>query len=256
MNINILRAKFSSLLALTAVTALILFPSIAYASGTGNMYFTQITPTIAVGQTLTVQVRVNTNGSSVNAVESDFTYPTSQLSFASIDTSASSFDIDATATGGSGSVSIARGSSSGATGISGDLDVANITFNVLAAGAANLTFQNSSVALDSTTNTDDLSTLTNGSFTPAYYSVYRFYIKQTYEHFWTTDLNERNSMLNAGYQYEGTAWYSSTDTSKTPVYRLYAPSIKQHLLTIDANEKNVLSASGGWTYEGIAWYQP
>ncbi len=84
--------------------------------------------------------------------------------------------------------------------------------------------------------------------------VYRFYIPQTHEHFWTTDLGERDNMIAAGYQYEGVAWYSSTDTSKAPVYRLYAPSIQQHLYTADLSEKNNLVASGGWNYEGISQY--
>ncbi len=84
--------------------------------------------------------------------------------------------------------------------------------------------------------------------------VYRFYIPQTYEHFWTTDLSERDSMISAGYDYEGVAWDSSTDNSLTPVYRLYAPSIRQHLFTSSLNEYNTLIASGGWNGEGISMY--
>lgn len=84
--------------------------------------------------------------------------------------------------------------------------------------------------------------------------VYRFYIPQTYSHFWTTDVNERDNMINAGYDYEGVAWYSSSNTSDLPVYRLYAPSINQHLYTTDVNEKNNLVASGGWNDEGISQY--
>lgn len=84
--------------------------------------------------------------------------------------------------------------------------------------------------------------------------VYRFYIPQSYSHFWTTDLGERDSMIAAGYDYEGVAWYSSTNTSDTPVYRLYAPSIMQHLYTTDMNEVNTLVASGGWNDEGIDQY--
>ncbi len=84
--------------------------------------------------------------------------------------------------------------------------------------------------------------------------VYRFYIPQTYEHFWTTDLSERDGMIGAGYQYEGVAWYSSANTANAPVYRLYAPSINQHLYTTDLSEKNNLVASGGWNYEGISQY--
>lgn len=85
--------------------------------------------------------------------------------------------------------------------------------------------------------------------------VYRFYIPQTYSHFWTTDLGERDQMIAAGYDYEGVAWYSSTNTADTPVYRLYAPSIRQHLYTTDMSEVNRLVASGGWNNEGIDQYE-
>lgn len=84
--------------------------------------------------------------------------------------------------------------------------------------------------------------------------VYRFYIPQTYEHFWTTNLAERDSMISAGYDYEGVAWDSSQNTSLTPVYRLYAPSIRLHLFTSSINEYNTLLASGAWNNEGIAMY--
>jgi hypothetical protein len=84
--------------------------------------------------------------------------------------------------------------------------------------------------------------------------VYRFYIPQTGEHFWTTDLGERDSMISAGYDYEGVAWDSSQNTSDTPVYRLYAPSIDQHLFTADPNERSTLLSQGGWQDEGVAMY--
>ena len=84
--------------------------------------------------------------------------------------------------------------------------------------------------------------------------VYRFYIPQTYSHFWTTDVNERDNMINSGYAYEGVAWDSSSNSSNLPVYRLYAPSINQHLYTTDLSEKNNLVASGGWAYEGVSQY--
>ena len=30
--------------------------------------------------------------------------------------------------------------------------------------------------------------------------------------------------------------------------------MRKHLYTTDAYEKNILSASGSWSYEGVAWY--
>lgn len=85
-------------------------------------------------------------------------------------------------------------------------------------------------------------------------NVYRFYINASHSHFWTTDLNERDSLIQSGYSYEGVAWYSSQNTSLLPLYRLYSPRLKEHLYTLDSNEKNVLSSSGNWNYEGVSQY--
>ena len=89
---------------------------------------------------------------------------------------------------------------------------------------------------------------------PGLLNVYRFYIPQSYSHFWTSSLTERDNMIQAGYDYEGVAWYSSSNSNDVPVYRLYAPSILQHLWTTSVQEKNGLVAAGGWNYEGISQY--
>lgn len=84
--------------------------------------------------------------------------------------------------------------------------------------------------------------------------VYRFYVPQTYSHFWTTSLYERDALISRGYQYEGVAWYGSTDKTEKPVYRLYANTLRQHLYTTSANERDTLVKTGGWEYEGVAYY--
>lgn len=85
--------------------------------------------------------------------------------------------------------------------------------------------------------------------------VYRFYIPQTHSHFWTESVPERDTMINAGYQYEGVAWFANASSTSTPVYRLYSPLINQHLYTADTNERNNLLNSGGvWQDEGISQY--
>ena len=62
-------------------------------------------------------------------------------------------------------------------------------------------------------------------------------------------------MINAGYQYEGVAWFANASSTSTPVYRLYSPLINQHLYTADTNERNNLLNSGGvWQDEGISQY--
>ena len=84
--------------------------------------------------------------------------------------------------------------------------------------------------------------------------VYRFNISGKLGHFWTTDVNERDAMIQSGYSYEGISWFGVQGTTSSPVYRLFSPALSVHLFTTDQNEKNVLS-SQGWTYEGIAFYQ-
>src|SRR4051812_45178950 len=73
-----------------------------------NLYFTQ-NNLMVNGSSLYVQVHANSVNTPVNAVQADFTYPTGLLTFVSIDSASSAFDITASQTGGSGSVSIQRG---------------------------------------------------------------------------------------------------------------------------------------------------
>jgi len=84
--------------------------------------------------------------------------------------------------------------------------------------------------------------------------IYRFSSMPGNSHFWTKDVFERDSMIKAGYRYEGVAWISSTLTTSIPVYRLYSVTMQKHLYTTDKNEKNVLDATSSWSYEGIAYY--
>ena len=84
--------------------------------------------------------------------------------------------------------------------------------------------------------------------------VYRFYIPQSFSHFWTTELVERNRMISEGYNYEGVAWHSSLNTNNKPVYRLYSLILNKHLYTTDLNEKNQLVGTNAWRDEGISQY--
>lgn len=166
MNAHFFKVKLPVLLiaVVSAVASLVVPAGSSQAAGSATMYIQQITPMV-VGSTLTVQVRVNTAGVRTNSVETDFTYPTGVLAFSSIDNaSLSAYEINAQSTGGSGTVTIARGTSASG-GIAGDFKVANISFTVLSAGSATLALQNSSVLLDVNSSSDILGTRTNGSFT-------------------------------------------------------------------------------------------
>ena len=84
--------------------------------------------------------------------------------------------------------------------------------------------------------------------------MYRLYNPNSGEHFYTADAAERDTVVAAGWNYEGEAW-TAPATSGTPVYRLYNSHEKlgDHHYTTDKDEYDSLVAAG-WTGEGIGWY--
>jgi hypothetical protein len=132
-------------------------------AASASMYLTPASGTYAAGSTLTVTVRINTGGDNVNAVQADLTYPTSKLTFQSVDATASAFDISAPTSGGNGAVSIARGKIGNVTG---DAEVAKVKFTVLnSAGSAAITVNSSSVVARSSDSTNILVNRTGGTYT-------------------------------------------------------------------------------------------
>ena len=86
---------------------------------------------------------------------------------------------------------------------------------------------------------------------------YRLYNPFSYQHHWTTDLNEYNVLGTRGWSKEGVDGYilPTAVTGSVPLYRLYLNAFGGlHLWTTDANEKTVLSTSRGWVDEGVAGY--
>ncbi len=83
-----------------------------------------------------------------------------------------------------------------------------------------------------------------------YINIYR--ISNNNKHLYTTDLNERDSLLRSGWNYEGIIFDSPSSVTNSPVYRL-ASSNGDHIFTTSLNEKNHLTSTG-WSYEGVAWY--
>ncbi len=93
--------------------------------------------------------------------------------------------------------------------------------------------------------------------------VYRFYSAFLKSHFFTTDANEKDTIIATFpvdvWRYEGIAWYVHTTYHEgtLPVYRFYSDALKSHFYTRDENEKNVIIATFPvdiWNYEGIAYY--
>lgn len=83
-------------------------------------------------------------------------------------------------------------------------------------------------------------------------TMWRLYNRDSGEHFYTADANERNAVAAAGWTYERMGWVTPTK-SKTPVYRLYNPYAGDHHYTMSAAEKNSL-VKIGWKNEGVGWY--
>lgn len=82
--------------------------------------------------------------------------------------------------------------------------------------------------------------------------MYRMYNPNSGEHFYTGSVEERDNLINAGWNYEGVG-FTFPRTTGGPVYRLYdRHNTCEHLYTMDEAEKNALIAAG-WEIEGVAF---
>ncbi len=98
--------------------------------------------------------------------------------------------------------------------------------------------------------------------------MYRLYADNlTYEHLYTTDLNEYNvlgsgynSTTHVGWLQEGIAYKLLGNAGiyngefGIPLFRLYNTATRQHHWTTDANEAATLATWADWNYEGIVGY--
>ena len=92
----------------------------------------------------------------------------------------------------------------------------------------------------------------SGSGTTNLSPMMRLYNPNSGEHLYSSSINERNTLTQLGWVYEGISWYNPASSS-TPVYRLYNPNNGDHHYTISVNERDTLDMIG-WNYEGICWY--
>lgn len=77
--------------------------------------------------------------------------------------------------------------------------------------------------------------------------IYRMYNPNSGEHVFTTDLTEANSLMDAGWKYEGIAWHQ---TGSTKVYRMYANGSHVYL---KANDEYAGLDIAGWKGEKVAF---
>jgi len=98
----------------------------------------------------------------------------------------------------------------------------------------------------------------NPSSDPAAAPVFRFFDVSNGSHLYTTAASEMSSLMaNAGFKYEGVAFYEDTakQTNNSPVYRFFDTADGSHFYTANANEKaQVLSVRGDLVNEGVAFY--
>ena len=81
--------------------------------------------------------------------------------------------------------------------------------------------------------------------------MYRLYNPNSGEHFYTGSVEERDVLVEAGWQYEGIAWNAPVNEG-APVYRVFNPNSGDHHYTMSKEEVDMLVALG-WIYEGVAW---
>lgn len=83
-------------------------------------------------------------------------------------------------------------------------------------------------------------------------SVYRLYNHGTGFHHYTASAGEKDSLVNAGWRYEGEAWKARA-SQRHAVYRMYNPGNGDHLLTTSYGEAASLQKAG-WRYEGVPFF--
>ncbi len=107
------------------------------ASG-GLLYSSPSTGSYSNGATVTVQIRMNSGGTAVNAVQANLSYPATRLQFSSINTTGSPFTTTIQNSGGGGTVQLGVGILAGST--SGDQLVGTVTFTAISTGSATVAF--------------------------------------------------------------------------------------------------------------------
>ncbi len=129
-----------------------------------TVYLTTPPSFLAPNTSFSVQVRENSGTTGVNAVQANISYPATLLQLVSIDTTGSAFGIEAQNTGGSGSISIARGATCSTTcaSLTNDQFIVTLNFKTLTTGgAATAAFTTGTALVSSSTNTNILPSLSS-----------------------------------------------------------------------------------------------
>ncbi len=125
------------------------------------LYLSPSTGSFTAGQDFSVQVRTNTNGQTINGMETQITYPSNLLDLVSVNNTGIDLDIVVPLTNTAGTVNLAYGS---IVPKSGDLLISTLNFHAKAAGNVDMDFVNPSVVSD-ISNQNVLKNFTNGNYT-------------------------------------------------------------------------------------------
>jgi len=89
-------------------------------------------------------------------------------------------------------------------------------------------------------------------------NIFRFYNNKTGTHFYTANIDEKNSVKAnlAQFSYEGVGFQTdATAQTGNAVYRFYNPSKNSHFYTINEGERDsVIKNLPAYNYEGEAFY--
>lgn len=122
-----------------------------------QLYLTPNDGSIPVGQTFSLDLRMNSGTTPVNAVEAYVAYPVDQFELVSSSTDGGVFDINAPSSGvAAGIITISRGR---VGGIAGDHKIATFTFRSLKAGNAGVALSRTSQLLSAIDNKNIIGSL-------------------------------------------------------------------------------------------------
>jgi hypothetical protein len=147
-----------------AIAAFVIFQVGAAPAAAVTLSLSPSSQRMQVGATLSIAIKLNTNGQSVNTVQASLSYAPDKFEFVSIDGTNSAFAIDAQSGGASGMITVARGSITSVNSTSAH--VATVNLRAIASGRkSQIRFMEDSLVLRSSDSVNILQKKVNGSYT-------------------------------------------------------------------------------------------
>jgi hypothetical protein len=236
------------------------FAKEASAVNSASLYLSPSTGSYTVGNTFSVEVKVNSGGVAINAVESTMSFDPDKLEVRSISKIGSALTLwvqEPTFSNSAGSINFAGGKPSpGYSGSSGHL--VTITFKAKTAGTTYLNFAGGSVMADDGKGTNVLSSMGTGSYVLSVKTITPIPPEEEEEYVPTEGVPAVPKVYSATHPDE-TKWYSNSNPEFT--WKLPSDILGTSLLFSEKPTANPGDVSDGLTesknYEGIkdgTWY--